>query len=231
MLKALLEVSTRSPGIRKDAQLKLLQVMGGTATEQEKQSNGSSQPLDVRSLQMLLTGESFPFSLEYRPETRVLEAIEARLPDYARATALAEAYLANVAWSSILVDREQIFEELLPIVYKRSSDNQDPDEDESNYAHHLALLLCVFASGASGDLTLPIGNDEAELYNHLARATLCLKSVFSGATMESVQAVTLMAMYDFSASRRYSLEPSWKMMYLGLSLASSVSPLCEYTQL
>ncbi|KAL5480278.1 hypothetical protein ACEPAI_1548 [Sanghuangporus weigelae] len=205
----------------------LLAVMSEVSTEQEKRMhdsrsmNDSLSPIAL-SRQILLMSDTFPFSIDCHPKTRILEMIEAQLPPYARATALAEAYLTNIAWYLLLVDREQIFEELLPFVYRRSRDTCNADVDESHYVHHLALLLCVFASGASGDLTLPVGNDEAELYNHLARAALGLKSVFAGSTMESVQAILMMAVYDFNSSRRYSLEPSWKMFYFGLSLASSI---------
>ncbi|KAL5512403.1 hypothetical protein ACEPAG_3395 [Sanghuangporus baumii] len=196
-------------------------------TEQEKLMNDSrsmneSLSPSALSRQILLMSDAFPFSIDCHPKARILEMIEAQLPPYARATALAEAFLTNIAWSLLLVDREQIFEELLPLVYRRSMGIRNGGVDESHYVHHLALLLCVFASGASGDLTLPVGNDEAELYNHFARAALGLKSVFAGTTMESVQAVLMMAVYDFNSSRRYSLEPSWKMLYFGLSLASSI---------
>ncbi|OCB91794.1 hypothetical protein A7U60_g938 [Sanghuangporus baumii] len=199
----------------------LLAVMSEATTEQDTLMNDFLSP-SALSRQILLMSDTFPFSIDCHPKAQILEMIEAQLPPYARATALAEAYLANIAWSLLLVDREQIFEELLPLVYRRSRNTHNVDVDESQYVHHLALLLCVFASGASGDLTLPVGNDEAELYNHLARAALGLKSVFAGLTMESVQAILMMAVYDFNSSRRYSLEPSWKMLYFGLSLALSI---------
>ena len=75
-------------------------------------------------------------------------------------------------------------------MYKRqtgtvASTREDDDNVESDYIRRLALLLNIFAAGAAGDLTLPVGNDEAELYNNLARAALSLKSVFTGASMES----------------------------------------------
>ncbi|EJD00583.1 uncharacterized protein FOMMEDRAFT_91493 [Fomitiporia mediterranea MF3/22] len=177
--------------------------------------------------QILSVSRVFPFAPADLPKGEILRTIEACLPSYARATALVEAYLSNIAWSLVIVDREQIFEELLPSVYKRPRTSNalgnGDNEYDKDYINRLALLLAVFGNGAAGDLTLPIGNEEAELFTHLARAALSINSVFTGASMEHVQTIILLAAYGFFACVKSSLEPSWKMLSFGLSLASSVS--------
>ena len=132
-------------------------------------------------------------------------------------------------------------EELMPTIYKNrrmgnpslatgNSYNRYPEvlsseDDESyegEYAARLPLLLAVFALGAAGDLTQPIGSSDGELYHNMAKAALALRPVFSGASMETVQTVMMIATYDFCAARALTLEPAWKMMSLGLIIASSV---------
>lgn len=211
----------------------LLMVINESATSQP--CNGDV-PGQIRSL-----SEGFPFTPVNLPKSDIRRLIEARLPSYARATTLIEAYLGNLAWFTCLVDREQIMEELMPTIYKNrrmgnpslatgNSYNRYPEvlsseDDESyegEYAARLPLLLAVFALGAAGDLTQPIGSSDGELYHNMAKAALALRPVFSGASMETVQTVMMIATYDFCAARALTLEPAWKMMSLGLIIASSI---------
>ncbi|KAI5123022.1 hypothetical protein M0805_007643 [Coniferiporia weirii] len=171
--------------------------------------------------------KAFPFAPVYLPKDQIYALIEAQLPSYERATALVEAYLEHVTWFFRPVKREQIMEDLLPIIYKRRWSEQPNSEKEcfpkaEDEAHRLALLLMVLACGAVADLTLAPSNAEAELYNHLGRAALSLRSVFDGASFRTVQAVMLLAIYDFFSCAKASNEYAWKMLSFGLVLASSI---------
>ena len=205
-----------------------------------------------------------------------------------------ESYLGQMAWFCSLIEREQVFDELLPLFYRTpgqgvlrpqlnssrfydQSFNQedgaerkeawrkaDRDANNANYTHRLALVFGLLASGAAGNLTLPLGSTESQTYNRLAAAALQLNSVFgksfdfsdptsdatdageeatrdnaeeevleggSGCGLETVQAVMMYAAYEFFCGRRGSLEGAWKVMSLGLGLASSVRLLAFFSSL
>lgn len=206
--------------------LSLHQVINESSAEQPRKDDLSNHTLNALPDNIVSVSKAFPFAADYLPKAETLKMIEARLPSYARATSLAEAYITNIAWSFVIVDREQIFEELLPSVYKHfrsSAELYGTVDEENNYTRRLALLLAVFARGAAGDYTLPMANDEAEVYVHLSRTVLSLDSVFVGTSMENIQTVLMLSAYDFASCRNYSLEPSWKIMSFGLTLAASVS--------
>lgn len=150
--------------------------------------------------------------------------IEAHLPPYERASALVEAYLQNLSWSLCTVDRQQLYEELLPALYKRKPSEVSLTEDRI-HPHDLALILTVFAVGAAGDLTLKLGNDEALYYEHLARAALGISSILSSASLSAVQATCLLGYITVYTARKSSLEEAWRIISLGMSLASSVSDI------
>lgn len=167
--------------------------------------------------------------------------IEAQLPSYERASALIEAYLENLSWFFRPVDREQIIEELLPSIYKKSSGQPtmpiliNPEGDSSSQSrsqavdvHDLSLLLIVFAVGAVADMTLPPDNDEANLYYHLCRATMSLQSILDDTKLTTVQTIALMGAYDLFSCREATLEGAWKLLTIAMCLASSVSNFLLY---
>ncbi|KAL5507683.1 hypothetical protein ACEPAH_5301 [Sanghuangporus vaninii] len=177
--------------------------------------------------------KTFPFTPLYLPVPELQECIEEMLPPYSRATALVEAYLTNLSWFFRPVEREEIMEELIPIVYKRkrlpsvaSFSGTSPSDSSGGQArtdpHALGLLLSIFAVGAVADMTLPPWNDEGELYYQLSRTTLSLKPVFEGAGLHAVEAIALLAAYNLFSCRRRGLEGTWKILSFSLSLAASI---------
>ncbi|OCB87167.1 hypothetical protein A7U60_g5682 [Sanghuangporus baumii] len=177
--------------------------------------------------------KTFPFTPLYLPVPELQECIEEMLPPYTRATALVEAYLTNLSWFFRPVEREEIMEELIPIVYKRkrppsvaSRSGNSPNDSYGGQArtdpHALGLLLSIFAVGAVADMTLPPWNDEGELYYQLSRTALSLKPVFEGAGLHAVEAIALLAAYNLFSCRRRGLEGTWKILSFSLSLAASI---------
>ena len=173
----------------------------------------------------------FPFSRINVPRDQLFEIIAEQLPSYERATALIEAYLENGDWFPRPIQRDQIMEELMPFVYRnrrtdwlRTMQDEENEFSETHNMHNLALALGVFACGAASDLTQLPTNAEGTLYRRLALAILGDHSIFnSGASLETVQAVILVAQYDFFACTNTSMETSWKIFQFGLILAVSVS--------
>ncbi|KAL5487469.1 hypothetical protein ACEPAI_5577 [Sanghuangporus weigelae] len=179
--------------------------------------------------------KTFPFTPLYLPVPELQKCIEEMLPPYNRATALVEAYLTNLSWFFRPVEREEIMEELIPLVYKRrrphsvSSCSGTSSDSSGGHTrtdpHALGLLLSIFAVGAVADMTLPPWNDEGELYYQLSRTALSLKPVFEGAGLHAVEAIALLAAYNLFSCRRKGLEGTWKILSFSLSLAASVSLL------
>lgn len=164
-----------------------------------------------------------PFSPSFSSPDEFRALIESHLPSYERATALCEAYLGNLSWFITMIERTQITQELLPVIYKRKIKLAPDGTELRPDAHDLALLLIVFACGAAGDLTQPPDNQEGLEYFHLARAALGLRSVFASASLVTVQTMILMGLYDFFSFRRSNMEEAWKLISFASGIATSVS--------
>lgn len=178
---------------------------------------GTSLPSEA-----LYLPESLPFALAHLPKRAILEIALDRLPTYERATVLAEAYLTHLSCFFRPVLRDQIVKELLPRYYEHRGKALTEDECGVR-VHHLALLLAILAVGAAGNLTQEAHNDEGDLYCHLSRCVLGLHSIFEGTSMATVQALSLIGIYNFFSASTQTLESSWKLLSLSFCLASSVS--------
>lgn len=109
-------------------------------------------------------------------EAQLLQVIAAHLPSRERASTLCEAYLTNLSWFCRPVDREQLIDELVPVLYEKlvdapahslmggrgvvvndngsvSSDEWDLDEEVDMDLHEVALVLSAFACGAAADFS------------------------------------------------------------------------------
>lgn len=148
--------------------------------------------------------------------------IKERLPSYERATALVETYLQHLSWFFRPVKRDQIMEELIPTFYKQRASVDTSESEAGLEAHQLALLFGVFAAGSAGDMTMEPYSAEGELYRQLGRAALSLHSIFDGTSLVTVQALSLIATYDFFSCNTQTLDTAWKLVSMALCLASSV---------
>lgn len=174
-------------------------------------------------------------SFEFKPgaaheglsRAAVLRGIKACVPPPSRVKELVETYLEHIRWTSRLVEREQIEEEILPIVYRHlSQENESTGEGDCTdvrFVHRLALFFAVLACGASVDLSVPAHNAEAKRYDALSRTCVSVCSVFLGTSLESVQTLVLLAHYQFYSSSSCSFEPAWKTLIFALTLGLSVS--------
>lgn len=171
---------------------------------------------------VLYRSESLPFALEHLPKRAILKMVVDYLPTYGRAAALAEAYLTHLSCFFRPVQRDQIVKELFPRYYKHREDAFTEDECGVS-VHHLALLFAILAVGAAGDLVQEAHNDEGDLYCHLSRCVLSLHSIFEGTSVATVQALSLIGVYNFFSANTQTLEAPWKLLSLSFSLASSVS--------
>lgn len=160
----------------------------------------------------------------------MISVFETNLPSFERASSLCETYLECFSWICRAVQRDQLFSELLPTIYKRKRSSQFSDpasksasqQMTSSDLHEISLLLMVFATGALADQTLPPYNEEAEHYYQLSLAAMSLTQVLGTPTLAAVQAITLMGCYNAQCGRHSTLDVSGSLITLACNLGVNV---------
>jgi hypothetical protein len=157
-----------------------------------------------------------------RPNVRSLEILDAFLPDRAKALNLSNNYLNHAIFFFRPIKHEELLDSLLPHVYNTAearlhatASGQSATEpaaiDDSALPHALASLFFVFSLGALLDINLPPYNAQAEHYYHLGRAALSLRKMWPP-SLETIQAVGLMATYHSLAGKKYSRDSAVRAM-------------------
>ncbi|KAI5992182.1 hypothetical protein EDD15DRAFT_2388334 [Pisolithus albus] len=147
------------------------------------------------------------------------------LPTWDRAHYLTEVYREHASWLFPTVSNDQIVLELLPDYYS----NGAPHAMQAKHnRHRLGLLFLVFAIAAFIDPNRELGNAEAELYHEVARATICLHSVVEKPTLETIQLLHFLSVYNTIsgnelAGKETSTETSWSLVALAAHLAHTVN--------
>ncbi|KLO09517.1 hypothetical protein SCHPADRAFT_907684 [Schizopora paradoxa] len=151
-------------------------------------------------------------SLNVRENEKVLiRAIEERLPPRERASTLCEAYMENLSIFMRPLDREQIYEELIPALYER-----DDQGHLTMRIDDLGLILAIFACGAIGDLTMEPLNNESAMYHRLSLSCLGVRPCISQeyVALATVQTTLLTGFYYLFTGLPHSSERAWKVKCL-----------------
>ena len=189
---------------------------------------------------------SFPLSSGKSPEIDLDYLVDSFLPPWPEAWRLCDLYLEQAPWFFGAVTRRQILEELLPLWYQQSAGQTVPSpvvhgqgsrfnspssegaQSPKGGAHDLALLFVIFCFGALTDISLPPApdNPDSEQYFQLTRAALSLEPVLERPpSLATVQALSMMAIYQGLCSGENSIESTWALMGMATKLAQSVSPI------
>ena len=162
---------------------------------------------------------AFPFAPENTwPDDR--EVLFSMLPPQPRAWSLSETYMEHVSWAFTPLAREDMVD-VLTLIYKSAKRREQTEASEIT-PHKFAVLYMILSLGALTDLTIPPFNDEAKRYYHLARAALSMRSVFILPDISTIQAVSLLAMYDHLSDRPAAFDSPWFLISLACKLAQSV---------
>lgn len=159
---------------------------------------------------------AFPFTPSGLHKEHIREMIESYLPEIQRAVSLCETFLKSLSWVFQIVTRQQIIDHLIPLIYRPGIKSLE----RPRYGpHDLALLFSVLALGALVDPALPPYNAEARHYQRVARAALCLQSIFSERSVVTLKALHLMSMY-FGMS---GIESNAELCYSFLNLSAQAA--------
>lgn len=163
------------------------------------------------------------------PNSTALKTLESHLPTRERASSLSEFYCSHASYFYRPVKREELFNVILPRTYSSTQTSssipnesspqpsQYPEEynvNDNSRPHELATLFFIFALGALLDLNLPPYNPEAEHYYDLGRAALSLQAVYESPSVDTVQAMGLMATYHSLAGRKYSRDSAVRSLII-----------------
>lgn len=143
------------------------------------------------------------------------------LPDSATASALCESYLDGYTWFFRPLSRGELFQELLVSILSQRNTGGHPDAGQrSAQPHRMAVLFFVFAIAASTDQS---HTSESGRYYRLGRMALSMGSVFDTTQLDTVRAVSLMAVYISNSGGKHAVEEGWLYLGLAIRLAISVS--------
>ncbi|KAH8833783.1 fungal-specific transcription factor domain-containing protein [Flagelloscypha sp. PMI_526] len=145
------------------------------------------------------------------------------LPTFAEAKRLCWLYHSQAQFYFGPVNRRQLDEELLPLIYPEA--RSQPGDYPQPGPHDLALLYIIFCFGSLMDVELPFApdNDLADRYSILCKATLNLEPIISRPpTCSTVQTLSLMAIYEGLCSGDNSIESTWALFGLSTKLAQSI---------
>ncbi|KAI6112557.1 fungal-specific transcription factor domain-containing protein [Pisolithus sp. B1] len=151
--------------------------------------------------------------------------VNCHLPSEERALYLTETYAEQASWLFQSVSKNQILLELLPAYYVNGASHIT---QTGNNPHRLCLLFLVFAIGALLDPNQELENVEADRYHQAARAAICLRSVMEKPSLETIQALHLLSLYNAVSGnevtgKETSMETSWSLVTLAAHLAHTVN--------
>ncbi|KZS94500.1 hypothetical protein SISNIDRAFT_453426 [Sistotremastrum niveocremeum HHB9708] len=183
-------------------------------SDSEDGSEVNELPHDIATL-----GNRFPFAVAPTETTaNIREYIHMRLPPRDETTRLTNIYFERATWLHAPVSRMRVGE-IVSSIYS----DQLGRGFAATPAHELAILLLVLAIGTLMDEEREAPySSKADDYSMLARAALCLESIFESPTLRSVQALMLMAIYLFYADKAGPGDARWIITGIAVKLAQSL---------
>ncbi|KAF8235392.1 hypothetical protein L208DRAFT_1433902 [Tricholoma matsutake] len=167
-----------------------------------------------------LFSHSFPFT-PVGSSTDIRSLIESHLPTWERAHELAGVYVQQISWFFRGITRTQLFDDMLPAIYRRHPPL--PGEDYTG-PHDLALLFIIFAVASL--LQPDPSNALAEHFQQVSRQAMALQSVLEKPSIVTIQLLHLLSIYnamsgvDFQSDT--SMETTWSLVTLAAHLSQTI---------
>ncbi|KAH8825599.1 fungal-specific transcription factor domain-containing protein, partial [Flagelloscypha sp. PMI_526] len=175
-----------------------------------------------------LFSHTSPFSPQGCPR-EVQTLIESYLPSWDRAHNLCRQYLADISWLVKPVHPTQVFEDMLPAIYRRQ---EAISGEEYTNPHNLSLLFVILALGCVVEATASSQDSnnsrpEAEHYHQISKAALSLQPILEQPSIYAVQALTLLGIYNSMSGEdimsQSNMELTWNLTTLAAHLAQTVN--------
>ncbi|KAI5992271.1 fungal-specific transcription factor domain-containing protein [Pisolithus orientalis] len=191
-------------------------------------TDGSSDSArDSKSPELPHKIEMFIPAFPFKPADSTLsveDLVNDCLPTWERACVLRDAYFEQASWLFQSVSHAQISEELLPAYYMNGARHVTT---AGNNPHLLGLLFLVLAIGALLDPNQEPRTSEAARYHQVAHAAICLQSVMEKPSLETIQALHLLSIYNALSGNEFagketSMETSWSLVTLAAHLAHTL---------
>ena len=179
---------------------------------------------------MIQANALWPFPPLSLPSPTLASDLVLHLPSRDRALVLTESFFTRFAWICIPLEREQAFNELVPLFYPSATHNAASPNLETIAEKHpqeLALLFAVFGCAASTASPLASDDPKANYYAGLARAAFSLRSFLEDASVTACQALLLL---DALATKLHKGPTKNVMRLVGVAqaLANNVRILIYY---
>jgi hypothetical protein len=194
--------------------------VGSPSQTTESESSRSSLPTHLQRFSY-----SFPFTPMGTTKQNI-NVIRDYLPPWDRALEMAESYLANGTWIFRNINRQQLINEVLPLIYGKRTAYAP---DESSGPHDLALLFSVFALGSVMDPSLPVSTaeTEGEHFNQLALSALCQQPVLEKPSLVTIQTLHVLSVYNAMLGGDVSggestMETTWSLVAVACHLAQTI---------
>lgn len=180
---------------------------GSECFQQLLTPNNISRPASTSPRDLDLPAEiielcnAFPFGLRKNTYTKYL--FLSCIPTRQLALHLVDVYYKEVAWMCNPIVRNDFMSGIIDILYGPPG---HPNLDRV-HSHTLSAFFIILALGALFD-SEPSAMRTAELYSAVARAALCLNSIFNEATCSTVQALLLITRFVYEQDQQNN-EASW----------------------
>ncbi|KAH8825667.1 fungal-specific transcription factor domain-containing protein [Flagelloscypha sp. PMI_526] len=174
-----------------------------------------------------LFSHAFPFTPQGRPQ-EIHTLIESYLPPWDRAHNLCRQYIADISWLVKPVDPTQVFEDMLPTIYRRQ---EAISGEEYTSPHNLSLLFVILALGCIVEATANSRDihsirQEAEHYHQISKAALSVQPILEHPSIYAVQALTLLGVYNSMSGEdmmsQSNMELTWNLTTLAAHLAQAI---------
>ncbi|KAF8878384.1 fungal-specific transcription factor domain-containing protein [Gymnopilus junonius] len=166
---------------------------------------------------LALFSQSFPFT-PMGQLSDVQELVESHLPPFERTVVLCQTYFDQAGWLFRGVTRIQVFDDMLPVIYKQKP---SPFGEDYSGPHDLSMLFMVMAIGSlvGSESSTALG----EHYHQVARAAISLQPILEKPSIVTIQSLHLMSIYNAMSGSDLKSETSMEMTWSLITLASHLS--------
>ena len=177
-------------------------------------------------LEVVQASHMLPFAPPYLSQEACLEQIVSFIPQLQVALQLVESYFSHGVFLTLPIERSQVSEEVLPLVYRAGVPIQ-PGDISVVHLVDLGLFFSILACGAvlRPESKRSPRESEYDKFFHLAKAALNAHGIFDHGSLAACQAFLLLGACELHLGRGPARDTSWKVVGMGFMIGASVREL------